>query len=277
MVYYYIGGIALKYEMTIKEACNSGFISCLTPTDWIQLGAIIISLFSVLIALYAALVGRQSAKASEKSANLAREQLELNNQQRKDAVRPELFFDNEKFRLRYSRGMNLGRFNNEDNIVNLTMTNVGNGHAKKVIFDWDFDELSSSIELIKEKQTENQYIVGYKEGSNISFNESNITLLDFDFKNSIAMLSADENYKIHLPFSYTRILTIIIHLCYTDEISLKLIPNLKLSLTYIDVLGNECSQKFIFTPQILPKSSAETGTEVTEYELDVFMTINEVL
>ncbi|MHC2832617.1 hypothetical protein [Bacillus sp. F9_6S_D1_P_5] len=265
----------MKYEMTIKEACNSGFWSCLTPTDWIQLGAVIISLISVLIALYASIVGRQSAKASEISAESAKKQLEEMINQRKDAVKPELFLEKETFGLKYSQGMDFVRFHHGNNMMNFTITNTGNGNAKRIRFEWDYDEMSSSIKLIKENQKENQYILEYKEGSHVSINNFGLTLLDLDFKQEIPMLSADKNCKIHLPLSYTQILTIMIHLCNTKKLPLEQIPNLKLSLTYADVLGNEYSQKFIFTPHLIPLSSRETRTEVTEYELHVIVAVKE--
>ncbi|MGR5961113.1 hypothetical protein ACT7DM_29400 [Bacillus cereus] len=267
----------MKYEMTIKEACYAGFWSCLGPTDWIQLVAIVISLISVVIALFVGIAGWKSAKASEKSANLAREQLNLINEQRKDAVRPELFFEKESFGLSYSQEMDYGRFNTKNNILNLTMTNTGNGHAKRIKFEWDFEKLSSSVELIEENQTEIQYILEYKEGSHIYVNRSGYTFLDLDFEQEMPMLSADKNCEIHLPFSYMQILTIVIHLCFTKKLSLELIPDLKLSLMYADALGNQCSQKFIFTPHVIPRSSTESSTKVFNYEIDVIMKTNEVL
>ncbi|AKE15671.1 hypothetical protein [Bacillus cereus] len=267
----------MKYEMTIKEACNAGFWSCLTPTDWIQLGAIIISLFSVLIALYASIVGRQSAKASEKSANFAREQLELNNQQRKDAVRPDLFIKATEFQLIYNQEMNLGRFNSEYNGMILPMNNVGSGHAKKVKFEWDFDEFSSKVDLIMENEVESQYIIDYKEGSYIFFNESSHIFLDLDLEYSMPMSSVDENYGVRLPSSYIQIFRIIIHLCITKKLPLDLIPKIKLSLTYADILGNQCSQKFVFTPNIIPQSSTLTDNVITDYTVGIFMKVDEIL
>lgn len=43
-----MGGILLKYEMTIKEACNSGFWSCLEPTDWIALISVVIAMIAAI-------------------------------------------------------------------------------------------------------------------------------------------------------------------------------------------------------------------------------------
>lgn len=43
-----MGGILLKYEMTIKEACNSGFWSCLEPTDWIALVSVFIAMIAAI-------------------------------------------------------------------------------------------------------------------------------------------------------------------------------------------------------------------------------------
>ncbi|MFJ8415023.1 hypothetical protein [Bacillus paramycoides] len=265
----------MKYEMTIKEACNSGFWSCLTPTDWIQLGAIIISLFSVLIALYAAIVGRQSAKASEKSSESAKQQLEEMIKQRMDSVRPEMFFENGGLALGYSQGMHLGRFGNGSSAMSVPMTNVGNGHAKKISFEWDFD-ISSSVELIMENQEEAQYIFEYKEGSRIFFSEIPPISLDLDFKDSSSMLSVDENYEAVLPFSYTNILIIMVHLFYDKRLSLDLIPNLKLSLTYFDVLNNQCSQKFIFKHEITPISSVRTNNKIPDYQVNVVMKVDEI-
>ncbi|MGG0232745.1 hypothetical protein [Bacillus tropicus] len=38
----------MKYEMTIKEACNSGFWSCLEPTDWIALISVVIAMIAAV-------------------------------------------------------------------------------------------------------------------------------------------------------------------------------------------------------------------------------------
>lgn len=43
-----MGGLLLKYEMTIKEACNSGFWSCLEPTDWIALISVVIAMIAAI-------------------------------------------------------------------------------------------------------------------------------------------------------------------------------------------------------------------------------------
>lgn len=266
----------MNYEMTIKKACESGFWSCLEPTDWIQLVAIILSFISILIAMYAGVASWKAAKASEKSANLAKAQLELVNQQRKDAVSPEPFIKNEWFELGYNQEMNFGRFNNEDNIVCLSMTNIGNGHAKKIKVEWDFDKLSSSINLIKTHQKEKQYLVDYKEGSYVVFSESDYTLLDIDFKSSIPMLPVGKDFKIRLPFSYTRALTIIIHFCHIKQLALDLVPNLKLSISYYDVLNNHISKEFLITPQVAPRSSSSADGEITNYKVDVLMQIDEI-
>ncbi|MGM2859644.1 hypothetical protein ACS2QN_03050 [Bacillus cereus group sp. Bce021] len=265
----------MKYEMTIKEACNSGFWSCLTPTDWIQFGAVIISLISVFIALYAAIVGRQSAKASEKSSESAKHQLIEMIKQRTDSVRPELFFKDEKYVFRLDKGMNFGKFNNADNQLYLNLTNIGNGHAKKIQIEWDFDKLSSSIEFIKKNQEENQYILDYKEGSHINFSESNFTFLDTDLKASGSVFITDKEYNISLPFSYTRILSIIIHLFITKQLAPDVIPSLKFSISYNDILNNNTSKQFIITPKIANMNSSQQEGEFT-YEAGVNIEINEV-
>lgn len=53
-----MGGILLKYEITIKEACNSGFWSCLETTDLIAL----VSVFIAMIAAIASYVAIYSQK-----------------------------------------------------------------------------------------------------------------------------------------------------------------------------------------------------------------------
>jgi len=101
--YYHIGGDILKIETTIKEACTTGFWSCLQPTDWIQV-------MSVAIAMVAGIAAWKSAAASKEASKVAEKQLSIINMQRIDSVRPELFIKNEKYTLRYYIKIGIGFF-----------------------------------------------------------------------------------------------------------------------------------------------------------------------
>ncbi|QQU31680.1 hypothetical protein I6I41_00645 [Bacillus cereus] len=260
----------MKYEVTVKEACTTGFWSCLGPTDWI-------SLISVLISLAVCIAGWRAAKASKESSEIAKKQLEEMVKQRSDSVRPELSFKDEKYVLRFEEGMISGKFNNMDNPLDLNVTNVGNGHAKKVKMKWDFDTLSSGIDFIKNNQEENQYILDYKEGSHITLNGSGGIYLDTDLEGFEPIFITNTNYNITLPLSYTKILSIIIHLFITKHLSTDVIPKLKLSISYYDVLNTPTpiTKEFLITPKVYIKHHSHNFGAIS-YETNVVMQIDEV-
>lgn len=63
-----MGGILLKYEITIKEACNSGFWSCLETTD-------LIALVSVFIAMIAAIASYMAIYSQKRINEKTKKQL----------------------------------------------------------------------------------------------------------------------------------------------------------------------------------------------------------
>ncbi len=256
--------------MTVKEVCTTGFWSCLGPTDWI-------SLFSVLISLVVCIAGWRAAKASKDSSEIAKKQLEEMVKQRMDSVKPEWSFKDEKYVFRFDTGMKFGKFNDMDNVLYLNITNVGNGHAKKVKMKWDFDTLSSDVDFIKKNQTKLQYILEYTEKSYIHFSDGNYIYLDNDFKRFEPICITNTSYNILLPFAYTQVLSIIIHLFIIKELPTDVIPKLKLSISYYDVLNTPTptTKELLITPKVYIKNrSNHFGT--ISYEADVVMQIDEV-
>lgn len=62
-----MGGILLKYEITIKEACNSGFWSCLETTDLIALVSVFIAMIAA-IASYMAIYSQKRINEKNQEA-----------------------------------------------------------------------------------------------------------------------------------------------------------------------------------------------------------------
>lgn len=256
--------------MTVKEVCTTGFWSCLGPTDWI-------ALISVLISLFVCIAGWRAAKASKESSEIAKQQLEEMVKQKIDSVKPELSFKDEKYAFRFDTGMAFGKFNDMDNPLYLNVTNVGNGHAKKVKIKWDFDTLSSDVDFIKKNQTETQYILEYKEGSHIHFSDGNLTYLENDFETFEPIFITNTSYNIELPFSYTQVLSIITHLFITHQLSTDIIPKLKLSISCYDVLNTPTpiKKEFLITPKVSIKHRSHNFGAIS-YEADVTIQIDEV-
>ncbi|MFD1780157.1 hypothetical protein ACFSFW_15935 [Fredinandcohnia salidurans] len=270
----------MQIEVTIKEACTAGFWSCLQLTDWIQM-------ISVAIAMIAGIAAWKSASASKKASKIANKQLEIINKQRIDSVRPELFMKNEKYVLRYNKEMHIGLFSNGaentrssevDGNLYLSINNIGEGHAKNIKIKWDF-EVFLYIKFIKEHQKDNQFIVNYEEGNSISFNEGSSVYLDTEFENSEPIFITNQDYRIRLPYFYTRILSIYIHILNAKSdfnFPSESLPKLNFSITYNDVLKNLTIKRFTITPQITQKGSSTEDGEISCYELEVLLQIDEI-
>jgi uncharacterized membrane protein len=276
------------YEVTIKEACTIGFWSCLQPTDIIQLISISLSFISVLIALYAGIAAWKSASASKEASKIAEKQLEITNMQRIDSIRPYLFIKNERYVLSYHKEKYIiGLFckdianldNNEvDSNLYLKINNIGEGHAKNIQIKWNFD-FSSCVDFIKKHQKDNQFIVDYEEGSRIDFNESSSVYLEKEFKNSEPIFTTNKDYSIRLPYSYTRILSIYIHILnakHDFHFPSNLLPEICFSITYNDVLKNTTNKEFRIIPNVTQKKSSTEDGEISRYELEVLLQIDEI-
>ncbi|MFK4391526.1 hypothetical protein ABH916_003454 [Peribacillus frigoritolerans] len=263
----------MPIEITIKEACTTGFWSCLQPTDWIQM-------ISVAIAMIAGIAAWKSASASKEASKIAEKQLKI-------TYEPHLFIKNEKYVLRYIKGIHIGLFcnsienlhkNEVDGNLYLSINNIGEGYAKNILIKWDFD-FSSCINFIKEHQKDNQFIVNYEEGSRIDFNESSSVYLEKEFENSEPIFITNKDYNIRLPYSYTRILSIYIHVLnakHDFNFTSESLPKLNFSITYYDVLEYPTTNEFAITPQITQKDSSTKDGEISSYELEVLLQINEI-
>jgi hypothetical protein len=269
----------MEYEIIIKKACTADFWSCLELTDWIQI-------VSVLIALLASFAAWSSAIASKKSSKNAEKQMLETYLQRVDSVRPELFLKNRLSIFFFEKNMYLGVFcenknqldsNQFDTSLYIEVVNVGEGHAKYIEIKWDLD-LSSCITFIEEHQENNEYIIDYKIGNRIDFNESSSVYLDKEFESSEPIFITNGEYNIRLPYSYTRILSIYIHILnnkYKLNYSSDLLPGLKISISYKDILGNPYDKMFFITPRIIKSKGSSSDGKITNYELEVLMEIEE--
>ncbi|WP_409303092.1 hypothetical protein [Peribacillus sp. SCS-155] len=272
----------MNYEVSIKEACTSNsFWSCLEPADWFQFASAIIAIVSAGIALY-------TVKKSWEAAN---KQLKETAQQRIDTFRPELFIKYMQYHFCYDRkkvnpSVAHGVFSNilevnpdyKPSNLYLNIKNIGEYPAKKIQINWDF-EISKCIEFIKATQNKKQYIISFQEGYQVIFRESSTTYLKEDLNCYFPYcFEQGEDTKITLPYSYTKILSILIHL-YIDEKEFlnDNIPKLKLSLTFEDVLKNQFPPKvFTIKPHFEGNSLAKADDIVISYDGKINLQIEEV-
>lgn len=271
----------MTIEVTIKEACITGFWSCLQPTDWIQM-------ISVIIAMIAGIAAWRSASASHKTSEITEKQLEITIKQRLDSIRPFLFIKDDNYLLRYCKEQGIGLFfknieDLEDNEVvdtnlYLCINNNGEGHAKNIQIKWDFD-LSSCIDFIKEHQESNRFIIKYEKGNRIVFNESSTVFLEKEFDSSEPIFITNKDYSIRLPYSYTKILSIYIHILNKEHdfnFPSNLLPEMNCSITYNDVLKNATNKEFRIIPKVTVIKSSTEDDEVSSYELEVLLQVDEV-
>jgi hypothetical protein len=54
------------------------------------------------------------------------------------------------------------------------------------------------------------------------------------------------------------------------------LPKLNFSITYKDVLKNPTTKEFTITPQITQKGSSTEDGEISKYELEVLLQIDEI-
>ncbi|WP_342601588.1 hypothetical protein [Peribacillus sp. FSL E2-0159] len=249
---------------------------------------ILIALFGMVGTVVAAIAAWLSAKSAEVSSNSAKRQLEEMIQQREDSVRPELFFNNEKYGLSFHKKMGIGVFYKNKKLLNnnhfdtnlyLRINNIGVGHAKNIQIKWDFD-LSSSIDFIKLYDKDNNYIIEYKPGISLDLNESSSIYLDKEFESSLPIFIKNEDYNIPLPNSYTRILSIIIHVLMVEhnfKVAAEKLPKLKFTISYYDVLNNKTIKEFDITPEITFSTGSMEENEIKEYDLEALIQVNEII
>ncbi|MGG3911262.1 hypothetical protein [Peribacillus simplex] len=248
---------------------------------------ILISLFGMVATVAAAIAALVSAKSAEVSSNSAKSQLEEMIQQRKDSVRPELFFKNEKYGLIFHKKLSIGVFyknrellnnNHFDTNLYLGINSIGVGHAKNIRIKWDYD-LSSCIDFIKSYDKNNKYIIDYKPGAHLDFSESSSIYLEKEFESTVPIFITNEEYNIRLPYSYTRILSTIIHVLMIEhefKDPADKLPKLKFSISYNDVLNNNTIKEFIVTPEITQLRSSTEENEIKEYELEALLQVAEI-
>lgn len=279
------------FEITIKNACTNGFWGCLSPTDWIQIASIFLSFISVVIALFAGIASSKSANASKIAAQNAEKQLEETYNQRKDFVRPDLFINCDEYLLTYKSGKLIGQFykNIEDlnaNIVDsnlyLNFINIGEGHAKNIKMKWSMN-LSEYVAFIIKYQENKEYIVGYQEFKQLDFNESSSIYLDKELESSYPIFKRNEKYYIKVPYLYSRILNIYIHILMKmqNEKSKLLreqqLPTIKLSISYFDVLKNPFYSEYMISPIIHQLDSSTSDGEISEYNMKSILEVNELV
>ncbi|MEH7515108.1 hypothetical protein V7146_20515 [Gottfriedia acidiceleris] len=279
------------FEITIKNACTKGFWECLSPTDWIQIVSIFLSFVSVVIALIATIASLKSAKASKIASQTAEKQLEETYNQRKDSIRPEIFINSDEYLLTYKSGKVIGQFyksiedlngNIVDSNLYLNLSNIGEGHAKNIHMNWSLN-LSEHVAFIMKHQENKQYIVDYQESKRLDFNESSSIYLEKELEISHPIFKRNEKYDIKIPYLYSRILSIFIHILMKMEhekselLGEKQLPKIKLSISYFDVLKNPFYSEYMITPIINQLDSSTQDGEISVYNVKAILEVNELV
>lgn len=271
-----------KMYIFTEKTCKGGFWSCLEANEIIQGIAVLISLVIAIITYFTAKAAMKSANSAVSTTKIAEKQLIEINKQRIDSLRPEIYINNLKVKHTYHKGLGHGFFHEGrvygeqetiDLKVYLDLNNIGNGPAKRIDIEWIFN-LDNSIQKIKDKQVDSQFLKEFFPGEKIVIQEGSPIYLENDLKQEYPVFTVNNNSKILMPESYVWILSILIYFynlgLFKDEF-----PCISCLLKYTDISGNKHSKEFKISPELYDNTTQIADGKIISYETEVYFKVLE--
>ncbi|ASF38875.1 hypothetical protein CEH05_07005 [Halobacillus halophilus] len=226
-----------------------------------------VSLIAMAATTTAATAALISAIAANKNIEIAKGQLEEIANQRRDAVRPDLYIRECESKFKYNK--DLGYARTEVDQLLLYIENIGIGPAKMAEFKWIIN-INKSLRAIEPFNKDNLF---YRiENNQLMFNEAGVISYSEDFSTqTIPLFPADEKKGVRFPFTYTRLLGITIQLIQEGKIKREEVPEILLEVSYNNIFNEKIIKKvYVINTEVVTQSLSTADNLISGYDVLIF-------
>ncbi|MED4014479.1 hypothetical protein [Sutcliffiella cohnii] len=226
--------------------------------------------------LLAAIAAWKSASAAKSSARITSKQLDEMQQARKSQIKPDIYVSSQDYKIIFNPDRGFGDFTYKEVQPFLSITNIGQGHAKTLNFKWIYESIDKDVEFIRSYEFGKEYIKIYEPGKLFIATESGSGPLDDDLNSFTPLILRDQQFNLSIPFSYLEIFSLKHHLFLTHDLKKEILPNISLEVRFRDADANEYKKQFLITPKQPNYTSNIQDNKLVDYTSLISFSINEV-
>lgn len=237
----------------------------------------IFELITALGTLFAVIVATYSANAAKKTVENSNSQLKIIEKQFQDQYKPDFKIDNSKLQVIFDSDLGYGsytKYTGNRKLPNLLMTNIGEGYAKKIIINYEFD-LKKSVSFLRGFTIGTDKIHQFIDGEvfNTEFAQGN--QLDKDLNRTIEFGDKFASIEIPIPISYLEIISMYNHLYFENESIEITAPPLHITINYLDRFSNLYYQEFLIKSIVSEQGSSFEDQRIKSYRYTINFDVEE--